>query len=265
MYFPIITDNTKQLPIYLVGAGTMNPQEDTFRPQGYVYSQLSLISKGEGIFRCNGDAFPLKKGSCFFFRRNLPHHYYPTSDSFVNHWITFAGTCGEEIENLLDKKGYCVFSLSQISQMLSTFERICKAVQSNESSEFLSALTYQYLMDFVRFKKEGSGIHSRQTRLSPALRFMEEHPAQEHTLETLAALAGMSKYAFCRLFHEVNGVTPFTYLLRLRIQLAKQLLLSDRTLKIAQVAKLSGFRDVSYFCAVFKKAEGITPSRFRNF
>ena len=94
---------------------------------------------------------------------------------------------------------------------------------------------------------------------------MEEHPEQEHTLDALAALVGMSKYAFCRLFREAKGVTPFTYLLRLRIQQAKYLLISERSLKIAQIAEMTGFHDVSYFCAVFKKTEGITPSAFRNF
>ncbi len=263
MYFPIITDGTKRLPIYLTGVGTMNPQEETVRPEGYPYSQLSLISEGEGIFLCEGKEYPLKKGSCFFFRHDLPHRYYPTADPFVNHWVTFAGDCCEQIENLLSEEGFCVFALNHLSQLMPAFERICSAVQNNESSETLSALTYQYFLDFIRLRREESDNH--EERLLPALRFMEEHPEQEHTLDTLAALSGMSKYAFCRLFREVKGVSPFTYLLRLRIQRAKHLLLSDRTLKVAQIAEMTGFHDVSYFCAVFKKTEGITPSAFRKF
>lgn len=263
MYFPIITDSTKRLPIYLTGIGTMNPQDETVRPEGYPYSQLSLISKGEGRFLCRGQEYSLKKGSSFYFRHDLPHSYYPTDEPFVNHWVTFAGDSCEQLETLLSEDGFCVFTIRQLNQLLPVFERLCAAVQNNESDEVLSALTYQYFLDFLRLKKEQSDNH--EERLLPALRFMEEHPEQEHTLDALAALVGMSKYAFCRLFREAKGVTPFTYLLRLRIQQAKYLLISERSLKIAQIAEMTGFHDVSYFCAVFKKTEGITPSAFRNF
>lgn len=265
MYFPIITDSTKRLPVYLTGAGTMNPQEDTIRPEGYTYSQLSYISQGEGIFLCKGKEYPLKEGSCFFFRRDLPHCYYPTAHLFTNHWITFAGTCEKHLETLLTEEGFCVFQTNQMKLLSSGFERICSAIQNNEGSETLSAMTYQYILDFVRLKREHSGNFTHQTRLLPALHFMEEHPTQDYTLEMLAELVGMSKYTFCHLFREVKGVAPFTYLLRLRIQQAKHLLLSDRTLKVAQVAEMTGFHDVSYFCAMFKKIEGITPSAFRSF
>jgi len=54
------------------------------------------------------------------------------------------------------------------------------------------------------------------------------------------------------------------YINRTRIEVSKNLLTYDSTLKVSTIGKLCGFADEKLFMKVFKKIEGITPTRYRN-
>jgi two-component system response regulator YesN len=54
------------------------------------------------------------------------------------------------------------------------------------------------------------------------------------------------------------------YLTQVRVEEAKRML-KDPKYNVMQVAEGSGFEDPAYFTRVFKKLEGITPSRFKQY
>ncbi len=64
-------------------------------------------------------------------------------------------------------------------------------------------------------------------------------------------------------FTRATGLTPHQYVLRVRIERAK-LQLENRTLSIAEVSRLSGFRTQEHFTKVFRKMVGVTPREFRS-
>ena len=53
------------------------------------------------------------------------------------------------------------------------------------------------------------------------------------------------------------------YIARLRIQRAKELL-EDETMSIQEIAEIVGYNDYFYFTKVFKKVQGISPSKYRK-
>jgi YesN/AraC family two-component response regulator len=57
---------------------------------------------------------------------------------------------------------------------------------------------------------------------------------------------------------------PFEYLTGIRIQKAKEMLTGSGSFKLTEIARSSGYNDTSYFCAVFKEHEGVTPIEFRK-
>lgn len=59
-------------------------------------------------------------------------------------------------------------------------------------------------------------------------------------------------------------MSPNEYLLHIRFSKAKQLLLQERQLTIAEIAYQAGFSDPNYFSRAFKQHAGQTPSTFRN-
>lgn len=67
-----------------------------------------------------------------------------------------------------------------------------------------------------------------------------------------------------RCFKRDTGQTPLAYLTGLRLNLAKNLLVQDNFISIADVAARCGFQDSFYFSTCFKKNTGRTPSEYRR-
>ncbi|MDR1439275.1 MAG: helix-turn-helix domain-containing protein [Clostridiales bacterium] len=66
-----------------------------------------------------------------------------------------------------------------------------------------------------------------------------------------------------KVFKSETGMTPNSYLNKLRIDESKRLM-ADGSLTLMGVAKMAGFRDQSYFTKVFRKCEGVSPSQYRK-
>ena len=60
------------------------------------------------------------------------------------------------------------------------------------------------------------------------------------------------------------NMRPFTYITMLRIQKAKDLLISSPNMTIKEIAENVGYSSDSYFCLLFKKQEKLTPNEFRS-
>src|SRR6266404_611385 len=93
--------------------------------------------------------------------------------------------------------------------------------------------------------------------------YIEEHVADVIPLATLADLARLSPYHFCRSFKHSFGVPPHRYHTSRRIERAKQLL-AKRELSVTSIALEIGFSETSTFTAAFHRLTGQTPSHYRR-
>ena len=83
------------------------------------------------------------------------------------------------------------------------------------------------------------------------------------SLEELASLARLSRTHFSRCFRASYGTSPHQYLMRRRIERAKELLQANGK-DLAVIAMECGFASQSHFSDAFKSAAGITPKMFRG-
>jgi AraC family transcriptional regulator len=93
--------------------------------------------------------------------------------------------------------------------------------------------------------------------------FMEEHLAEDVSLDVLADLVRLSPYHFLRSFKRSFGEPPHRYWTGRRIERAKTLLASPRT-PITEIALDVGFRGTSAFSATFRRITGQTPADYRR-
>ena len=100
-------------------------------------------------------------------------------------------------------------------------------------------------------------------QLETTLQHIHHSYDNEISLNTLAALANLSEGQFCRLFKQLTGFSPFNYINRYRVLKSCEYL-SLTTKKIAEIATLCGFNNISYFNRVFITIMKITPSAYRN-
>jgi AraC family transcriptional regulator len=105
------------------------------------------------------------------------------------------------------------------------------------------------------------GLAAWQRRIVTA--YIEEHLSEQIPLATLARLARLSTFHFCRTFKQSFGVPPHRYHTSRRIELAK-LLLAERKQSVTEVGLTVGFSETSSFTAVFRKITGQTPSRYHR-
>ena len=100
-------------------------------------------------------------------------------------------------------------------------------------------------------------------KLSTAIRLMHEQSDQVWTVARLASSVGMSRAVFAARFKEKLGISPMSYLTRVRLNEAQQLL-QYSTMSIAQVAQQVGYDSEAAFNKAFKREWGVPPGTFRK-
>ncbi len=85
---------------------------------------------------------------------------------------------------------------------------------------------------------------------------------EQHSLATLATEVGMSPFQFARIFRQLLGVPPHRYLLNVRLEHARRLLLDG--VSVTDACYDCGFSNLSHFIRTFVRRFGCTPSRLRR-
>lgn len=100
-------------------------------------------------------------------------------------------------------------------------------------------------------------------RIAGAVEAVLQDPADDWTLDRLAATASMSRATFVRHFGRLTPMTVAAFVTRLRMMVAADLL-DDQELTVATVAGRVGYRSESAFSRAFREATGRTPGRYRR-
>ncbi len=258
--FTILTPQLTRLPTYLVGAGAQTPEGYTHRPQGMKMHQIAIVTKGNGKMMIHDEDISLSQGDVFCLSKNQAHRYFATEPPMHSLWILFDGTASDTLMELLTDGTGCLY-LSSVPGIQSRIQSIVKHAEQNGQNQQLSPMIYELLMELLRQKEQTGSDNTK--RLEPAIRYMEEHLQKPLSLEEIASVLALSKFQFCKLFRETYLITPFTYLTQLRLQNAKELLSQNPNISVKEAALSSGFRDVSYFGAVFRRHERMTPKEFQ--
>lgn len=93
--------------------------------------------------------------------------------------------------------------------------------------------------------------------------YIDNNFVEDISLDTIAAVAGFSKYHFSRLFRQFTDMSYYDYLNQRRVKEAEGLLI-DPGLSITEIALRSGFSSISTFNRVFKCFKRCTPTEFKN-
>ena len=95
-----------------------------------------------------------------------------------------------------------------------------------------------------------------------ACEYIEAHLESRLHLAALAELVGLGPERFRHSFRDALGESPYRYVLRRRLERARDMLRST-SLPITGIAHRLGFADHSHLTSTFRRETGITPSRYR--
>jgi AraC family transcriptional regulator len=135
---------------------------------------------------------------------------------------------------------------------------------------FVEQATDLLVTQLVRGHSSFGAIELRNNRggladwqVKKVTQYMREHLDEPIGLDELATIVGLSRFHFCTAFRQATGKTPHQYLVRERIERARQLL-SYAEIPITEVALAVGYETPSSFAASFRKVTGMTPSTYRQ-
>ncbi|MEM6347344.1 MAG: AraC family transcriptional regulator [Bacteroidota bacterium] len=105
---------------------------------------------------------------------------------------------------------------------------------------------------------------TRTQKIVRAKRYIDDTFGEPLDLKRLSQEAYLSKFHFLRVFKKTYRITPHQYLLRRRIDHAKESLRENK-LSVSEICYLTGFESPGSFSSLFKREVGMSPSQYRKF
>ena len=141
------------------------------------------------------------------------------------------------------------------------FEQVyLETKRENPERQFLEYAVKILLITILRLREQAV---SGEQVLDRTIDYLKDHYAEKVTLENLAQMEHISTSYLSRKFKQRTGLTVVTYINRLRVEKAQQLLMASN-LNIDEIAYQTGFESPKYFYRVFKSIAGESPANIRR-
>ena len=263
-HYPIISKEDR-LPVYLISIGMHDRQPLVRRGTEYGFPQIFYCTKGRGMLCLDGTQTPIEAGMGFFIPACCPHEYFPADDVWDNHWLIPGGYA---CDRLLEEMGFDrprVFSIDSTERLDRIFAEMHNALRSDRVYGNLraSGYLYDFLIELDLAVSHGGTSAAADPAVMKCVGLIDREYTRRITMDDLCEVTGLSRQHICRLFRSVLGTRPMEYTAKRRIQAAKELL-SSTGLTTEEIAEKTGFGSGSYFCKLFRRYEGMTPTQFRN-
>ncbi len=218
--------------------------------------KLHLDNK-ELILKNHFIIFKPHESQCFEYLEGPHHEYY---------WIHFNGVFVPKIlEQLHINEKY--YPVNKISSIPTLFEEIISLLRSKHKNysikcnyKFLKLLT---LLTENSEEQQGAFLSTKHTKLAPALNAIQLAPQNFKTIKELADLCFLSPSTFIKLFTNVIGVPPITYLNGKKLERSLYFLL-ESDYNIHEIALECGFDNQFYYSKKFKQHYHCSPSQYKK-
>lgn len=138
-------------------------------------------------------------------------------------------------------------------------------VDSCSDEDSINILHREIVFDFAdRMKKLKTETHPDMSRATiKATDYIYDHLQEKISLDEIASAAGLNKTYLCALFKKETGLTIQNYVMKLRIEAAKNMLIYADYSSTA-ISSYFMFSSHSHFIRTFRKFTGMTPDEYRR-
>ncbi|WP_164821531.1 helix-turn-helix domain-containing protein [Paenibacillus koleovorans] len=262
--------------------GNSNPNYELIMvTEGPIYLQVAnqklLLSSGECLLLEPWDWHKnwqeLNASTGFFWVQFTPHPGFqavssnplPLSGIDVKHpELRIADE--EDVEHLILPQR---FQPRRCYELLSMFEKLLQEMDQPKGyfryrlSLNLGHIIEKLADDFLYQNKVMDSFSTSYFTYRHLVNYLNEHYNREISKPDIEQAMNRSYEYLCQLFKKNAGISMITYVQQLRNQRAKYLL-AHRSTDIHEIAIDVGYKDPYYFSKVFKKLEGVSPSRYRQ-
>ena len=227
-----------------------------------------IVEEGEGQLSYGDEVFSLKVGDCVFIDCKKPYSHTTGVALWKLRWAHFYGPNMSSVyEKYVSRGGKPVFkakSPSDYIELLSELYAIADSqdyIRDMKIHEKLSGLLVM-LMEQSVYTVEKSAF-GKLPQLQQVKDYIDRNYTERITLDFLSERFYINKYYLLEIFKRHYGMGVNQYLIHMRITKSKGLLrFTAKT--VEEIAYECGMNSPHYFCRIFKKVEGISPSEYRR-
>lgn len=267
-----LAPNDPNLSVLFSGEGKPLPGHK-IGPSIHDYYLIHTVMDGKGVFESGnssqacvkGDTFVIFPGTLFNYQADLSHPW-------TYAWVALQG---DAVEQLLKEVGVTrdkpLLHLDNLMEIHRLYEHIHFSFQKSafpkleslEASGWLRLLVHKFGLANIGSLPTQSielpDVIDRQ--IAQAIRWITLQFHQQISIDHMASSLGYHRAHLSKAFKQKIGMSPKQYLLKVRMDKAKELL--SGTLTIDQVSSSVGFNDALYFSKQFRKWSGMSPSEYR--
>ncbi len=230
------------------------------------YHILAYAAAGRAQYACGGRSLDVHKGHLLFFFKGEPHS--GQSDPSAP-WAFFSTTFDLQFADPQAEAAFQSLPIQvaprntgEVQALFTDLERLWVGREPGFLLRCRSIIL-QLLHVHVRCSCGAAPSVPHARKLAPIVALLQANLARTVSIEELAEEAELSPSRFRVLFKQYTGHSVVRYQNWLRVNRAKDLLLSGEY-SVTEAAKEVGFLDVYYFSRLFKKLTGFSPSYYRN-
>lgn len=268
LYTPSVFARTSLLYLQEVGSlEALYPHTST--RENLVSFLFFVVTSGSGKLTYEDKVYELEQGDCVFVDCKKAYSHSTDLDLWKLDWVHFySSTMSSIYDKYLERGGKPVFHVSDVSNFTALIHELYDLASSSDYirdmriNEKLSNLLTLIMKE--SWNPDNKMTTSRKRlELENIKKYLDEHYTEHISLEDLSNQFFINKFYLTKIFKESYGITINNYLISKRITKAKQYLrFTDMT--VDEIAQAIGISDVNYFCRMFKKVEGMSPTTYKK-
>lgn len=211
---------------------------------------LSFRINSDCVFETKDSTYKLSDNSVSFVPAKVDYTRIAERDELIVIHLNILNYTSREIEVIIPENNQKIRTL---------FKKVLEMWQTTKNKHACSALIYEIFNELYQEKSEPLPYNPK---IQGAVDYINKHFADiDLILSDAAEKSFMTEVYFRKLFKQSFGTSPKKHIVNLRIKRA-QTLIETGYYSLQEVCLLSGFSDYKYFSVVFKKATGVSPSKY---
>lgn len=221
---------------------------------------LHYVASGCGTYAVGGEVLEVRAGECFLIRPGERTVYTADRDDPWEYmWVAFDGF---DVLEILRRTGLISRYVAPVGDGAAFAGWLREMIDAFCGGSLFKVMCCFYgAMSVLETSAHGGAYTREHEYVNKAVGYMKSNYGYPIQINDLARHIGIDRTYLYRIFTASEGMSPKQYLMQVRINAAKKMLLAG-TYSVGETALSCGFSDAASFCGRFKRVTGMTPKEF---